>query len=521
MRNLRFPTVAIGFVVAALGLLAAGAQAQEQGLRAVIEQIAGSDVYLSVGSDAGLAASDTVQVYRDADGEYLGALRVVAVSATRSVVTFLDRPFPLTRGVVVQLRFTAAPAPVAAPVAEATAPTSLPVARSGPRVRGRFSLDFNGMQSITRWVSNVEERAERRFVTPSMSLRLVATQLPGGFTFETTGRATYRYSDPAIVQPDLSVRVYQLSIAKEFDNAPIQFRLGRFYNPYELYSGYWDGALLRVGGRGFGVGVVAGFQPDRANEGPSTDLPKYTAFADYSLGRGAVRYSGDLSVHQVKPKGDLLDHTFAGWSQALRVGAVRLTSDLQVDRDPELSEWKITRARVTGAIPVARGFTLNGRYAHDRPYYLFRTTDLLPFARDQVGGGFDYFGGNASFRVDVTANQFEGGDWSMAYGGSVGLQRTGILGLGLNVGGTYWTLNNTTALQAFGDLTRRFGRVDVRGSYQFYRTAWDPRTAVTHTGALSLVVPLGARVYTMLQARTQQGANLVSNSIQFSLWTSF
>ena len=521
MRYLRCPAATIGFVVAAMGLLAAGAQAQEQGLRAVIEQIAGSDVYLSVGSEAGLAASDTVQVYRDGDGEYLGALRVVAVSATRSVVTFLDRPFPLTRGVVVQLRFTAAPAPVAAPVAEATAPASPPAARSGPRVRGRFSLDFNGMQSITRWVSNVEERVERRFATPSMSLRLVATQLPGGFTFETTGRATYRYSDPEIVQPDLSVRVYQLSVAKEFDNAPIQFRLGRFYNPYELYSGYWDGALLRVGGRGLGVGVVAGFQPDRANEGPSTDLPKYTAFADYSLGRGAVRYSGDLSFHQVKPKGDLLVHTFAGWSQALRVGGVRLTSDLQVDRDPELSEWKITRARVTGAVPLARGFTLNGRYAHDRPYYLFRTMDLLPFARDQVGGGFDYFGGNASFRVDVTANRFDGGDWSMAYGGSVGLQRTGILGLGLNAGGTYWALNNTTALQAFGDLTRRFGRVDVRGSYQFYRTAWDPRTVVTHTGALSFVVPLGARVYTMLQARTQQGANLVSNSIQFSLWTSF
>ena len=517
-RRVHLPVCA-GFVALLLALATPSTEAQDQGLRAVVEQIAGSDVYLSVGSEAGLAASDTVQVYRQEDGEYLGALRVVAVSATRSVVTFLDRPFPLTRGVVVQLRFTAAPTAAAAPAA--AAPAARPTARSGPRVRGRFSLDFNGMQSITTWLSNVEERVERRFATPSMSLRLTATQLPGGFTFETTGRATYRYSDPEIVQPDLSVRVYQLSVAKEFDNAPIQFRLGRFYNPYELYSGYWDGALLRVGGRGFGVGVVGGFQPDRANEGPSTDLPKFTAFADYSLGRRAVRYTGDLSFHQVRPKGEFLDHTFAGWSQALRVGGFRLASDLQVDRDPELSEWKITRARVTGAIPLARGFTLNGRYSHDRPYFLFRTTDILPFARDQVGGGFDYFGGNASFRADVAANRFDQGGWSMSYGGSFGFQRTGILGLGINAGGTYWTLDNSTALQAFGDVTRRFGRVDVRGSYQFYRTAWDPTTVVTHSGALSLTVPLGARVYAMLQGRTQQGANLVSNSIQFSLWTSF
>ena len=521
MRRHDLLPIVVVFAAALLALVVPRAEAQDQGLRAVIEQIAGSDVYLSVGSEAGLAASDTVQAYRDGDGEYLGALRVVAVSATRSVVTFLERPFPLTRGTVLQLRFTAAPTAAAAPAATAVAPTPRPAARNGPRVRGRLSLDFNGMQSTTTWMSNVEERVERRFATPSVSLRLTATQLPGGFTFETTGRATYRYSDPAIVQPDLSVRVYQVSIAKEFDNAPIQFRLGRFYNPYELYSGYWDGALLRVGGRGFGVGVVAGFQPDRANEGPSTDLPKYTAFADYALGRGTVRYTGDLSFHQVKPKGEFLDHTFAGWSQALRVGGFRLTSDLQVDRDPELSEWKLSRARVTGAVPLARGFTLNGRYSHDRPYFLFRTTDLLPFARDQVGGGFDWFGGNASFRADVTANRFDQGGWSMSYGGSFGFQRTGILGLGLNAGGTYWTLDTGAALQAFGDLTRRFGRVDVRGSYQFYRTAWDPTTVVTHTGALSLTVPLGARVYTMLQARTQQGANLVSNSIQFSLWTSF
>jgi hypothetical protein len=519
MRRLGPLPLAIGLAAALLALAAPRAEAQDQGLRAVIEQIAGSDVYLSVGSEAGLAASDTVQAYRDGDGEYLGALRVVAVSASRSVVTFLDRPFPLTRGTVLQLRFTAAPA--AAPAAAAAAPAVQTPTRSGPRVRGRFSLDFNGMQSTTTWMSNVEERVERRFASPSMSLRLVATQLPGGLTFETTGRATYRYSDPEIVQPDLSVRVYQVSIAKEFDNAPIQFRLGRFYNPYELYSGYWDGALLRVGGRGFGVGVVAGFQPDRANEGPSTDLPKYTAFADYAVGRRTVRYTGDLSFHQVRPKGAYLDHTFAGWSQALRVGGFRLASDLQVDRDPELSEWKLTRARVTAAVPLARGFTLNGRYVHDRPYFLFRTTDLLPFARDQVGGGFDWFGGNASFRADVTANRFDEGGWSMSYGGSFGFQRTGILGLGLNAGGTYWTLEGSTALQAFGDLTRRFGRVDVRGSYQFYRTEWDPTVVVTHTGGLSLTVPLGARVYTMLQARTQQGANLVSNSIQFSLSTSF
>jgi len=512
--------VAAGIAALLLALGAPRAAAQEQGLRAVIEQIAGSDVYLSVGSEAGLAASDTVQVYRDGDGEYLGALRVVAVSATRSVVTFLDRPFPLTRGVVVQLRFTAPPLPEAEPAA-AIAPPVRPAAASGPRVRGRFSLDFNGMQSTTTWISNVEEKVDRRFATPSMSLRLAATQLPGGFTFETTGRATYRYSDPEIVQPDLAVRVYQLSVAKAFDNAPVQFRLGRFYNPYELYSGYWDGALLRVGGRGFGVGVVAGFQPDRANQAPSTEIPKYTAFADYTLGRGAVRYSGDVSFHQVKPKSGHLDHTFAGWSQALRVGGFRLATDLQVDRDPELSEWKVSRARVTGAIPLARGLSLNARYLHDRPYFLFNTVNLLPFARDQVGGGLGYFGGNASLRADVTANRFDQGSWSMSYGGSFGFQNTGVLGLGLSAGGTYWALNGGKALQGFGDLSRRFGRVDLRASYQYYRTEQATSVFGTNAGALSLVLPLGPRVFTMLQARTQQGANLVSNSIQFSLWTSF
>ena len=41
---------------ALLALVVPRAEAQDQGLRAVIEQIAGSDVYLSVGSEAGRVA---------------------------------------------------------------------------------------------------------------------------------------------------------------------------------------------------------------------------------------------------------------------------------------------------------------------------------------------------------------------------------------------------------------------------------------------------------------------------------
>jgi len=481
---------------------------------------------LSAGTEAGLAAGDTLQVYREGDGEYLGAFRIVASSSERSVVVFIGEPFPVTRGIAISVRrngtgpnVAQVPAPTVPTRSASPATASRP--RAAPRLRGRLGLDFSGVQSTTKWLSNEEERIDRRFATPSLSLRLEATDLPGGFRFETSTRAYYRYSDPTLVEPDVAVRVYQLSVAKRFDGFPLEFRMGRFYNEYERYSGYWDGALMRVGGRSFGVGAVAGFQPDRANEAPSASLPKYTLFVDFAAGRGSVRYTTDVSFHQVRPRDEWLVHTFAGWSQYLRVGGVRLSSDIQVDRDVELNSWKLGRLQVSGTAPLTRGLSLYGRYARSRPYLLFRTTDLMPFKRDQGSGGLSYFGGSVSLSADLTATRFDGGEWGLGVGGSFALLRSGVLGLSWSGAGNYWTLGDGHALQVVMDASRPIGRGEVRLSYQLYRTENPGARITSHSGGVRATVPLGRRTFASAELRRQQGANLVSTSLNVSLWTSF
>jgi len=512
----------------AMLLMASATQgiAQEGGLRVVVEQIAGANVYLSAGTEAGLAAGDTLQVYREDDGEYLGAFRVVASSSERAVVVYIGEPFPVTRGIAISVRRNGtAPngeqAPVRAVSTRSTSPTAAPRPRAAPRLRGRLGLDFSGVQSTTKWLSNDEESVERRFATPSLSLRLDATDLPGGLRFETSARAYYRYSDPTLVQPDVAVRVYQLSVVKRFNGFPLEFRMGRFYNAYERYSGYWDGALVRVGGRSFGVGALAGFQPDRANEAPSSGLPKYSVFVDFAAGRGSVRYATDISFHQVRPRDEWLVHTFAGWSQYLRVGGVRLSTDVQVDRDVELNAWKLGRLQVSGIAPLTRGLSLYGRYARSRPYLLFRTTDLMPFKRDQGSSGLSYFGGGVSLSADVTATRFDGGEWGLGVGGSFALLRTGVLGLSWSGAGNYWTLGDGHALQVAADASRPIGRGEVRLSYQLYRTENPGAQFTSHAGGIRATVPLGRRAFASAELRRQQGANLVSTSLNVSLWTSF
>ena len=516
----------LGSAAVLLTASAVGSVAQESGLRVVVEQIAWANMYLSAGTEAGLAAGDTLQVYREGDGEYLGAFRVVASSSERSVVVYIGEPFPVTRGITIRVRRDGAGPDLAQPPSRATpsrpaTPTAARRPGAAPRLRGRLGLDFSGVQSTTQWLSNQEERVERRFATPSLSVRLDATNLPGGFRFETSGRAYYRYSDPTLVQPQVAVRVYQLSVSKRFDGFPLEFRMGRFFNEYERYSGYWDGALLRVGGRGFGVGALAGFQPDRANEGPSAGLPKYTVFVDFAAGRGSVRYATDLSFHQVRPRDQWLVHTFAGWSQYLRVGGVRLSTDIQVDRDAEADTWKLGRVQVSGTAPLTRRLSLYGRYARSRPYLLFRTTDLMPFKRDQGSGGLSYFGGSVSLSADVTATQFDSGEWGLGAGGSFALLRTPVFGLSWSAAGNYWTLGDGHALQVSTDASRPIGRGDVRLSYQLYRTENPGARITSHTGGIRATVPLGGRTFGSAELRRQQGANLVSTSLNVSLWTSF
>ncbi len=508
-----------------IGLVAETASAQESRIAVLVEQLAGANIYLRAGTEAGITVNDTLLVYDGSGERYLGALLVISATSTRAVVTFAGEPFSLTRGttVLVALEGFAAvadsPGPVAAPGQSSRARQA--TAGYPPQVSGRLSLQFNALETTTRWLSNEEVSVDRSFATPALGLRLAVSHLPGDIEFSTNLRGAYRYSSNDLVDPAQSVRVYQLSLRKSFKSVPFQFQAGRFYNRFETYSGYWDGLLLHYGERGLGFGVAAGFQPELANEQFSTELPKYTAFVDFNHVGESVSYYTNVSVHHKKPSNDLANRTFLGWSQRLTVGRTRLATDLQVDRNSGTDKWTVTRLYASGSVPITRRLSFHARYALDEPLLLLDTINLLSYRRQQGNAGISYWAPGGSLNLSVTANRVNGRDPTYTISSSFSLSETRVLGLGFNGAGSYWTFEGAKAVNLVGGIDRRFGSVQTRASYQLYRTERATTTLLTHNVDFGLMFPLARRLYSTIQARLQRGENQTANSIFVNVWMSF
>ncbi|HSC59522.1 MAG TPA: hypothetical protein VLC11_08150, partial [Gemmatimonadales bacterium] len=289
----RGPGLVLAGVVALLGT-ATPAEAQDS-LRVVVQYVAGDNVYLGAGTDAGVRQGDTLLVRRVPGGDAAGPLLVVTSTSSRAVVAFLGAPYSLTRGdslaVVMRhstLAVTAAPPPaLAVPLPGAAAPPA-PQRRSALRSDGSLSLDLDLMQTRTTGLGVAPEQVTRNFTTPSIGLRYRVQGMPGGWELSTSVRATQRSSTGGVVDPATLVQVYEAALVRRTRTSEV--KLGRFFDPYESFSGYWDGVMLHRGTEAFGVGVLAGFEPDRGNGGFQSTDPKVGAVVHGRTGGTAVRY---------------------------------------------------------------------------------------------------------------------------------------------------------------------------------------------------------------------------------------
>jgi hypothetical protein len=512
-------TVLVALAFGSSGTLAA----QQARTPATVTYIAGSDVYLGIGTDQGIGANDTLVVFASAEGDPIGRFVVVSATSTRAVVGFLGTPFPVTRGTTLYVTVASAshvPLTTAAPVGPpARQPAGPP--EPGPSIHGRLGIQADAFESTTLWQSNQVESVKRRFATPSVSLRAVVADIPGGFSFTTNLSGVYRYSDPDLIDPTATVHLYEASISKTFTGAPVTIQAGRFNNRYSNFSGLWDGLLLHVGGRGLGVGVAAGYEPTLGDAGFSTMFPKGSAFVTYDAGTGPVRYATSLSVTQVRPTTNLLDHSFAGWSQYLRVGRFRLGNDIQVDRNPESARWIISRLNANASIPLVPGLEVHGRISMFQPYQIWLTSNFMPFRRDQANVGLFLFGRAGSAGADFTVSRLEGGTNSYAYSASVSLVRTPVFGLDWSASGSYSTQTGFKTLFATAGVSRSVGRALARASYQLYRSSELSVTSVSHEVDAGFSFPLAGTLSATLQGRIQRGANLRTNGLFVGFWTSF
>lgn len=505
-----------------LALLPGALAGQDSTVTATVTQIAGQDVYVNAGSDAGLRAGDTITVRRAATGPVLGRMTVSAATGSRALLGFLDAPFPLTRGDDLFLGLHDVAEPAAAPARPARVADTRPprTMSNGAILHGRLLLDVDGNRSTTRGFGSDPQSTSREYATPSASLRLQVTRLPGNMELSTDVRARYRYTSSDIISPATAVRVYEASLTKRFPAAGVMVRAGRFYDPYEYFSGYWDGVMVHAGDEGFGLAALAGFEPKRGNEGFSADVPKASLVAHASRIRGRSGIRTDVSVHRVMPRDSSPDHTFAGWSQVVWTGRLSFSHNLQVDRNPASGNWNVTRLLTRLALPLGPSLTVHGGYSIQQPYQLGTTFGAIPFRRDRASGGFDVRLSGASIGADVTTGRQEGLEDTWSYSGSVYRAPRGLHGIGLGLTGTRWTGGTSEGLLIAPSLDRQFGRLTLRAGYQYSRTDFGVLSLTTHAADLGSTVPLGPRTGLTLRARWQSG-QLSSTGLYAGFWYGF
>lgn len=489
---------------------------------ATVRQVAGSNVYIDRGASDGVAAGDTLVVLRGPDGPVLGTLVVVAATADRSVLAFAGAVFPVTRGQVLTVRSPGGAVPAATPgdtgPGRPGARPAEPARPARPRAYGRIGAELSHDRSVTTFGGSASNDVSREFTSPALRLDLTVPDVGAGIRFRTGMRVSYRNAGPTPLAPESSVRVYSAYLEKEFGTAPFRVTLGRFASPAESYSGYWDGLLLRAGGRNHGGGVIVGFEPDRWNERPSLEVPKATVFLETRHRGAGWRWDGEASAHAVRPTDSLPDHTFAGFSQHLGVGAFRLSQDLQVDEDPVAGGWRVSRIQLRGDVVLSPGWLVRASAARRESYLPWYLEDLFAPRHERVGLGLAYHGSGGSLGVDGYGTRRIGATDGRAASASFSLARLPRLdGVGLAGMASYWKDDITRTVTAAPSFV--IGRGDVRGrlGYRLHRWEAAQEVRLTHGGEAGVDVMLPSGLRGSLRVFAQRGGGLRRESVRFSL----
>ncbi len=530
--------LAAAALAVALGHAPLRAQAVPPRITVRVRQVAGASLYLDVGTDQGLAAGDTLTVARDTLTAPVGRLTVTAASPTRSVLTFAGPAFPVTRGAGLALTLARAPSapvpegarPALAAVHDPTQPPGPSRAGGGgpphgdrprPRPHGRVGVDVATLRSTTRFGETPSAEVGRTFATPAFRLDLTAPEAVGGFDLRLGARLAYRYADQDLGEAAASARVYAAALDRRFQRIPLRLELGRFHAPDEVYSGFWDGIHARWGGPWLGVGVLVGFQPDRWNERPSLERRKASVVLDATRRGAGWSWSGDLSAHTVGATDSLPAHAFAGLSQRLGAGELRLAQDLQADRDPDSGRWRVSRLDVRASVAVSAKVDLRAAYSRRESYLDWRPAEVFDRRRDRVSAGLAVRAGSGRLAADVSRSTEPGSGPATGYSASLLAPGLAPGPASLEATASYWKGEAGRLMTAAPAVSMALGDARLRLGYRMYRSDYLQRSLTTQGGEASADVGLGPGLRASVRIRVERGASLRSDALTFTLYRVF
>ena len=511
-----------------------GAEAQTVRLPAQVTGVAGAEAYLDRGTADGLSPGDTVIVERD--GAMVGELTVVAASADRCVATFAGAPFALTRGdqIVLVLPDRSAPPrpqpptpqpdsarPDRASLFERPPQTTGRPTPSSLRLTGRLQTGVQALRSSTQ--PDEGPSVDRMFASPFMAFRADLAGLPAGTQVHVDARSTYRYSDSPGATSTAEVRVYAAAV--EMGSDLVHLEAGRFISDYERTSGYWDGAGLRVGTERGGVGATVGFQPDRTNGLPATDLPKVASYLYAAHRDGPVRAQGTISGGRLfSDRGTSFGG--ASGSAGYRSGKTSLRTSASLLSESTAAEgWSLARASLRGGARMGL-FNASAAYGRYRPSALTSArlpvgVLIAPIVRETVTGrvgvrlgarGPEIHASGGTYRRDGIAD-------GRSFGAGIRMSRLPTpvpLGLSFNV--TARDRNGFRSLYASARATTTLGAASLALGYRLSKIGLLDQTRTTHGLEGSISAPLSRRIGVSVFAGQYGGGGLGRSSVYSSLW---
>jgi len=504
--------------------------AQQEEITTQVTQIAGSVIYLSSGSDDGIVQGDTLYIYRKKT--LLGSLVVQSVASKSLSAEFAVTPFPLTRGQTIVIRFEKPKTPEEK-INKQENPTKQPIsilnttsttvesrAGSKPQISGRISFGGTANASTTKW-SNVQNgHTNRLFLTPYTNFSALMSNLPGGLTIDASMAYSYRYSKTSTITPTNWARFYRLNVEKSFTKIPLTITAGRFYNRYEIFSGFWDGIMAKVGNRNNGIGFITGFEPIRSDEGFQTDLPKYSAYTYHEFQIANFRSNTELDFTAVMPNINLRNHLYVGAYQQFLLNHNRISLRLQADQHPQSKNWNFSQVMVRGSFEPVDWIELHGAYNRRRPYYIY-SVDPLGYRRTQITGGTRLSFNSGSIGADFSRIISELSATAYSISGYAQTYRTRLWNLGFSLNAQYWYNDNYKTIRLAPALNRDFNNIHLGLGYEFYQTDFISGKYQTHTANLSAMFNLGSNWYFQTSMRTSYGQLFLNNTLQFSIWRSF
>lgn len=502
---------------------AAPAPAQEATGR--VDYIAGATLYLAVPAAGRWVAGDTVRLARLRDADWLGQARVLGVAEARLSAEWLPGPVPLVAGDSVRIELPRARIDSLAVRPEALArddPAALPgdaplpraPGRSGLSASGRLGLEFDALRSRASGGGAI---ADNTSLLPAIRLRAAVGRLPGDLELRANLRGSYRHDDAGSLVPAAQLFVNELSIGR--DGRMLQVRAGRFPGFYEPYSGYWDGASVRIGPEDrIGVGVAFGFDPRYGNQAIDDARRKAAAFVDLH-GHGLHwRYDGDLSVHR-SWEGDTAVATAVGWSQQLGIGGLRLTQLLRADQGAD--GWTIGLAQFATSAPLAPQLRLRLRFTHDDPTAFYRLPAGTRWSTRRVGGTLSWFGSAGAAGIDVA------GSWSRrpgeaerdarTLGAWLDVRRLPLVPLGFELSGSAWA-SGEERLLSIGPVFRYVAAgTTIRAGYQLLHQRLTWATSDLHAATADFGWRLGHGDLS-LQLRHETGGGIAYTRVLSAFW---